>query len=234
MSKEGFNWKSLFINDEQNASQKQEPVKESIPNTQTFPNTPPVETNKFPDATNTIATNINISSLTNPFQNEILDVYQKGFETLNQEGFDFFEMYKSVVAVGVTNPQSYQMAFTMGKSIKADLTKQILIEKSKFYIDEINKVFTKYDTTGNARKQDLNQVIQKEKESLTVSIADLEARIAQMQQELQEKKILLINIDSKNEEELKNLQLKIEANNIAKHKILESINTVVSGINQYL
>ena len=136
--------------------------------------------------------------------------------------------------MGVTNPQSYQMAFTMGKSIKSDLTKEHLLEKSKFYIEEINKVHTKYDSTGNAKKQDLTGLVQKEKQSLTTSVNDLEAKILQMQQELQEKKSLLANIDSKNANELNELQLKIEANNLAKQKILDSINLVISGINQYL
>lgn len=228
MSKESFNWKSIFINDEDNASKKEDskptiqPIQHSSSQTQT---------NKFPEEKIAQVSNDNFA---NPYVNEILAVYEKGFESLNLADFDFFEMYKSVVAVGITNPQSYQMAFTMGKSIKPDLTKEYLLEKSKFYIEEINKVHTKYDTTGNVKRQDLSGLVQKEKESLTVSINDLEARILQMQQELQEKKSLLANIDSKNENELRELQLKIEANNFAKQKIVDSINLVISGINQYL
>lgn len=228
MSKESFNWKSIFINDADNASKKEEP-KPVSQSTQTSSTS--TQTNKFPEEKIAQVSNDNFA---NPFVNEILAVYEKGFESLNLADFDFFEMYKSVVAVGITNPQSYQMAFTMGKSIKPDLTKEYLLEKSKFYIEEINKVHTKYDTTGNVKRQDLTGLVQKEKESLTVSINDLEARILQMQQELQEKKSLLANIDSKNENDLRELQLKIEANNFAKQKIVDSINLVISGINQYL
>lgn len=228
MSKESFNWKSLFVNDEGNSPKKEEKPSKSLEN-----NSSSVETKKFPDE-KVVSSTTNIDSSNNPFVAEILEVYEKGFDSLNLEDFDFFEMYKSVVAVGITNPQSYQMAFTMGKSIKSDLTKQFLLEKAKFYIDEINKVHTKYDATGNAKSQDLNNLVHKEKESLTASISDLETRIAQMQEELQQKKLLLVNVDSKNEKELKELQLKIEANNFAKQKILDSINLVISGINQYL
>lgn len=229
MSKESFNWKSLFINDSENTTKKEDVVNTNPSNQTVTPSQ--TQTNKFPEEKIAHATN---ESFTNPFVNEILAVYEKGFESLNLSDFDFFEMYKSVVAVGITNPQSYQMAFTMGKSIKPDLTKEYLLEKSKFYIEEINKVHTKYDATGNVKRQDLTGLVQKEKESLTVSINDLEARILQMQQELQEKKSLLANIDSKNENELRELQLKIEANNFAKQKIVDSINLVISGINQYL
>lgn len=232
MSKESFSWKSIFINDSDDATKKEDSKSsyQSNQSNQTVTHTP-TQTNKFPEEKIAQATN---EAFANPFVNEILGVYEKGFESLNLADFDFFEMYKSVLAVGITNPQSYQMAFTMGKSIKPDLTKEYLIDKSKFYIEEINKVYTKYDSTGNAKKQDLTGLVQKEKESLTVSINDLEARILQMQQELQEKKSLLANIDSKNENELRELQLKIEANNFAKQKIVDSINLVISGINQYL
>ncbi|WP_445456190.1 hypothetical protein [Flavobacterium sp. HNIBRBA15423] len=228
MSKESFNWKSLFINELENSTKKEESSKINPSNQAIHTAT---QTNKFPEEKIAQSTN---DTFANPFVNEILGVYEKGFESLNLSDFDFFEMYKSVVAVGITNPQSYQMAFTMGKSIKPDLTKEYLLEKSKFYIEEINKVHTKYDSTGNAKKQDLTSLVQKEKESLTVSINDLEAKILQIQQELQEKKTLLANIDSKNENELKELHLKIEANNFAKQKIVDSINLVISGINQYL
>ncbi|MGE5943458.1 MAG: hypothetical protein ACM31G_03865 [Flavobacteriales bacterium] len=225
MAKESFNWKSLFINESDDSS-KTDSSKSSVSTTPTF-----IQTNKFPEEKVVQGTNDNY---TNPFINEVLEVYEKGFESLNLSDFDFFEMYKSVVAVGITNQQSYKMAFTMGKSIKPDLTKEYMLEKSKFYIEEINKVHIKYDSTGNAKKQDLTSLVQKEKASLTDSIKDLEAKIIQIQKELQEKKLLLANIDNKNENELKELQLKIEANNYAKQKIVDSINLVVSGINQYL
>ena len=228
MSKEGFNWKSLFINESENTTKKEESSKSTSSHQTASSGT---QTNKFPEAK---IAQVSQDNFANPFVNEILDVYEKGFESLNLDNFDFFEMYKSVVAVGITNPQSYQMAFMMGKSIKPDLTKEYLLEKSKFYIEEINKVHTKYDATGNGKKQDLSNLVQKEKASLTASISDLEAKILQMQQELQEKKSLLANIDSKNEQELRELQLKIEANNFAKQKIVDSINLVISGINQYL
>ncbi len=221
MSKESFNWKSLFINEDstKSATTKEEP--QSI-----------IPENKFPE------TNINVSSSpsnsNNPFLNEILDVYQKGFEGLNADGFDFFEMYKSVSAVGVTNPQSYQMAFTMGKTINPNLTKDFLIEKAKHYLAEIDKVHSKYDATGNAKKQDLNSKIVNEKNALTKAISDLELKITELQKELNQKKIDLEKVDLINKEDFSEIELKIEANNIAKQKIVESINTVLTGINQYL
>ena len=224
MSKESFNWKSIFLNDE-NASL---PKDEAKIQTSFIPTD-----NKFPE-TNTITNSVPNSNSNNPFLNEILEVYNKGFEGLNNEGFDFFEMYKSVMAVGPTNPQSYQMAFTMGKTIKSDLSKEFLLEKSKFYISEIEKVYSKYDATGNSKNKDLSDTISTQKNNLTKYISDLETQIAKLQSELETKKAELARIDFDNKEMFTQIQLKIEANNLAKHKILESINTVVTGINQYL
>ncbi|KUJ62575.1 hypothetical protein AR687_07005 [Flavobacteriaceae bacterium CRH] len=225
MAKESFNWKSLFINEEANKQENTGSAQQ--------PSAPvlPTPDNKFPkQVTESFPTN----SLTNPFLNEIFEVYDKGFESLNEAGFDFFELYKSVVAVGVTNPQSYQMAFTMGKSIKSDLTKEFLLQKGSFYIAEIEKVYTKYDTIGKTKKADLDNNITKEKYNLSKSISELEAKILELQKELESKKIELQKIDPVNMEQLSEIQLKMDANNLAKEKILTSINTVITGINQYL
>jgi uncharacterized small protein (DUF1192 family) len=227
MSKESFSWKSIFINDASTSTDTQNQT------TQIPTPAPKQSENKFPE-TNIVTNSIPAGNIDNPFLNEILEVYNKGFEGLNSEGFDFFEMYKSVMAVGPTNPQSYQMAFTMGKTIKSDLSKEFLLEKSKFYISEIEKVYAKYDATGTTKNKDLNNTITTQKYNLSKNIADLESQIAKLQAELETKKAELARIDFDNKEMFTQIQLKIEANNIAKQKILESINTVVTGINQYL
>ncbi|UUF15606.1 MULTISPECIES: kinetochore protein SPC24 [Flavobacterium] len=224
MAKESFNWKSLFINDETDNSEGKAATPPSAP-------VLPTTDNKFP---NQITESFQANSLANPFLNEIFEVYDKGFDSLNEEGFDFFELYKSVMAVGVTNPQSYQMAFAMGKSIKSDLTKDFLLQKGSFYITEIEKVHTKYDTVGKNKKTELDNTITKEKNNLSKSISDLEAKILDLQKELEAKKIELQKIDPVNREQLSEIQLKMEANDLAKQKILSSINTVITGINQYL
>ena len=220
MSSDSFSWKSLFINEEAKQPNNEETKPTSFP-----------QTNKFPDAENTPSA---IYDSANPFLGEILEVYQKGFEGLNSPGFDFFELYKSVNAVGVSNPQSYQMAFTMGKTINPDLTKEFLLDKSKFYLSEIEKVYEKYNITGNSKKSDLTTKIAKDKKDLSQTISDLETQILKLQKDLESKKLELNRIDADNAKEFSELQLKIEANNIAKQKIQESINLVVTGINQYL
>jgi len=221
MGKDNFNWKSLFINEENTSPPKEETTQPSFSATE----------NRFPD---TAQSNTGAGSVNNPFISEILDVYQKGFDSLNQEGFDFFEFYKSVIAVGESNPQSYQMAFTMGKSIKPELTREYLLEKSQYYIDEIEKVYAKYDSTGKARKGELDMNITRDKVNLTKSISDIETQIQQLQHELETKKIELSKLDTVNKEQYTEIQLKIEANNVAKQRIVDSIGKVINGIKQHL
>lgn len=223
MAKESFNWKGLFINEQTDTK-----VENKKPQT-TF--TPPVEVTKFPnEATQTVSSD----SLSNPFLKEVFEVYEKGFESLNSAGFDFFEMYKSVMSVGISNPQSYQMAFTMGKTIQPDLNKQFLLDKASFYISEIEKVYAKYDTIGKSKKSDLENSLTKEKYDLSKNIEELNAKILQLQNELEAKKTEFQKLDTTNTVKFSEIKLKIEANDLAKQKILESINTVVTGINQYL
>ena len=232
MGLENFSWKSIFVNEE-GADKK--PVENSPP--------PVTQTNKFPEsntsfpsaATNQMpaATPTNFDQ-NNPFLKDVLAVYDKGFESLNQPGFDFFELYKSVISVGATNPQAYQMAFTMGKTINPELSKPFLLEKAKFYTDEILKVYEKYNITGFSRKKELSDNVNSEKANLTKTIADLEGQIAKLQTELQKNKEQLSKVDTNNINQFSEFQLKIDANNLAKDTILNSINTVVTGINQYL
>lgn len=221
MANESFNWKGLFINEEPNTIDQPKVNNTPISN----------EVTKFPNQNIQLS---NSDSISNPFLKEIFEVYEKGFESLNSSGFDFFELYKSVAVVGISNPQSYQMAFTMGKTIRPDLTKQFILEKANFYVTEIEKVYAKYDTIGKTKKLDLENNLTKEKYNLSKSIEELNTKILQLQSELETKKTDFQKLDSNNIEQFSEIKLKMEANDLAKHKLLDSINTVVTGINQYL
>ena len=220
MGKELFNWKGLFINDASSANQEaQAPVQ------------PQTVVNKFPDEQ---AKPFIDNEASNPFLVDVINVYEKGFESLNSEGFDFFEMYRSVMAVGAGNPQSYQMAFAMGKTINPSLNKNALLDKARYYITEIEKVHAKYDADGKLKQTSIDNHITAEKNNLSKAIQELESKIVQLQNELQAKQAELLKVDSGSREKYSEIQLKIAANNLAKSRILESINTVITGINQYL
>ena len=229
MAIEKFNWKGLFVNDGEKSTDEKQVLSNQDPSKSV-----PSSFDKFPASTGSAIVPNNLPVTTNKFLPEILDVYEKGFDSLNNDGFDFFELYKSVCAVGVNNSQSYQMAFAMGKSIRPDLTKEFILEKSSYYIAEIEKVHTNYDLIGNARQKELNNTITQKKSSLTAEIETLQKQIASLQSTLQGKVAELGKIDAEVTGSFDEIRLKIEANNEAKKKILESINTVVAGVKQYI
>ena len=207
----------------------------SQPVSSNFSNNNASETiDKFPVSTASPIMPDNTPVTSNKFLAEVLQTYERGFDSLNNEGFDFFELYKSVCAVGVNNPQSYQMAFAMGKSLRPDLSKEFLLEKSSYYISEIEKVHSNYDTIGNARQKELSNSIDQKKKNLNKEVADLQKQISELQNILQSKAAELAHIDSEVTESFDDIKLKIAANDEAKQKILETINTVVAGVKQYL
>ncbi len=220
-----FNWKGLFIVDEE--AEKAAEL-EKLNGTAT---TPAPATTGQKAATQPVSNKV----LTNGEAfNEVLAVYEKGFDGLNQEGYDFFELYKAVQAVGADNPQAYQMAFAMGKSIKPDLTKSILIEKGNHYVAEIEKVHSRYAEIGNKKKADLAGQLNSEKGNLNNSIKNIESQIAQLQAELAKQKAELAQIDQKYGPSLADMEVRIGANDGAKQTILQSIQKVLNGINQNL
>ncbi|MCB9260993.1 MAG: hypothetical protein H6607_01280 [Flavobacteriales bacterium] len=220
MSKDSFNWKKLFINEDEATNAHNE--KSETPKQVSFPENNAINSEK------------SNSLQTNPYLEEILKVYENGFNTLNLSDFDFFELYKSVMATGVNSQQSYQMAFTIGQSIKPDLTKEFLLDKANYYIIEIEKVHTQYQQTGNSKKMELDSTLGAEKSTLSNRIKELEKQISQLQQELDSSKARLEKMDDQNEAKYTEVQLKLEANNLAKTKLLDSIYAVVNGIKNYL
>ncbi len=228
MGEKSFNWKTLFVTDAEDNKPKEE-----IAGNNSMPGNK-AET-KFPETAgithSTVVTSLNPN---NPYLSEVIDVYQKGFDSLNLPDYDFFEFYKSVVTVGANNPQSFQMAFAMGKSIKPDLSKDMLIEKSKFYINEIEKVHTKFAGTGLNKRNELANAQKQENVDLTIAINDIEKNIIQLQKELNEKKADLQKLEQKYVAPILETDHKLQANNHAKNKMVESIQNIVNGINQYL
>lgn len=216
MGEKSFNWKSIFINQDENNSEK--PIKNS-------------EINKFPESSFSLPNSVPGD---NPFVTEIIDVYQKGFDSLNQPEYDFFEFFKSVQIVGVNNPQSYQMAFTMGKSLNNKITKDALLEKAKFYVNEIEKVHSTYASTGLAKRNDLIIKQNAENKELHNSVGELERKIESLQKELIQKRDSLQKLELKYVLPMREMDQKIDANNFAKDKMIESIQTVIKGINQYI
>ncbi|GAA3510479.1 hypothetical protein GCM10022393_24950 [Aquimarina addita] len=243
MSKEKFNWKGLFINDEETSKKDKTPDKkiekapatsfpESAKTVSTFPKTTGT---KFPKSTTTqfsktsgqppsLDTSINHSIL-----NGVIEMYEAGFESLNQPGYDFYEFFKAIKAVGSNDPAVYKMAFTMAQSVDAKVSKDVLLTQADYYIKEIEKVHNQYHKQGNSKKSQIVSAQKAQKDNLTSEISDLERQLLEIQTQIAHKRNQLDSIDS----EMGNvaeIDQKIAANDTARTKILETIMTVVDGI----
>jgi hypothetical protein len=158
-------------------------------------------------------------------------IYQAGFDSLNQPGYDFYEYFKMVIAGGVGNTPIYAMAFAMGKSVEPKMNKEGLVNQADFYLSEINKVYEQYSTQGNTKKSELLNKKASEKQSLESDVESLKQQIETLlvQQIASEKK--LTEIDSNYAGQINEIDCKITANNLAKDKIIGEIQAVKNGIN---
>lgn len=215
MSNEKFSWKSLFINDESNSENEESSVEEIKSN---------VSTSKFPEKTIT-NTDINTTIL-----HSIIEMYESGFDSLNQPGYDFYEFFKAINAVGSHDASIYKMAFTMAKSVDSTVSKESLLKQADFYIDEINKVHKQYEIQGISKRAKIVSDQKINKDNLTNEISALERQLLEIQTKLSNKKNALQAMEGGSMPELAEIDQKIAANDEAKNKILGAINMVVVGL----
>lgn len=165
-----------------------------------------------------------------PHMDAVMKLYEKGFEGLDQPGVEFFEYFKSVASAGMDNPAAYTMAFNMLKGLEPDLSKDGLLEQSKFYVTEIEKVHQGYDTNGKNKKIEVEDQKNVETEKLKSDISLLEQQLETTKNQIEAKKLKLGGIDSKYDPEIEEIGCKMAANDMARDKILGAINKVVEGI----
>ncbi|WP_158975193.1 hypothetical protein [Cellulophaga sp. L1A9] len=228
MAKEKFNWKSLFVNDGAQKATTSKP-EEKID----FPSEPVASTTKFPETTRATPTpqrQVDSSSIDNSVLNSVIDMYESGFESLNLPGYDFYEFFKAIKAVGSNDPNVYKMAYTMAQSVDPKVTKDSLLDGANFYIKEINDVHEKYHSKGNAKKEEFQSNLSHQRTTLSKEVSELEKQILQLQTQASDKKNQLDALDNGTSSEMAEIEQKIVANDIAKTKILEIITTVADGI----
>ena len=230
--------KDLFIVRDENSENKpaQELVKQTttkLPSSE--PKTEAPSTSLFgsfgfgsnPTPAPTFPTNTAVS---NEALAKALDMYENGFDSLNQPGYDFYEFYKAVMAGDVDNPAIYGMAFGMGTAMDRTITKAKLLQQSEFYIAEINKVYNDYVAKGNTKRQEVLNQKNHENESLVSELSLMKQQLEQLQIQIADRENKLSVIDSKYGPILSDVENKIVANDMAKEKIVGSIEQVKNGI----
>ena len=234
--------KSFLFTDEGEGNQKKEDKKPS--GTQhfksKFPSSTKVEEptkNPFKTSTFTPTSNVTVTPdnpACEPHLAKIMEMFENGFNNLNQDGYDFYEFYKAVIQVGVDNPSVYDMAFTMAKTMDSGVSKQSLLNQSEFYINEIDKVYKQYVSSGTQKRQETLQQKENEEGLLTLELNDINKEIIRLTALKGQKEEELSKIDGRYTPDLTEIDCKLMANDVAKDTILNSIRSVVMGIKQNL
>jgi hypothetical protein len=224
--------KSLFFTDAE--SKEEKPIsKQVMPETTTFPGSEPIKTQTyFPTSSTPSAP---FQGADNQHLDAVVEMYEKGFDGLNQDGYDFYEFFKAIMnSGGENNPQMYQMAMTMGMAMDKTMTKTKLISQADFYINEINKVYNHYVSSGNSKKQELVNQKNQENQSLSAELTNLRQQLEALTNQIKSKEGQLSMIDNKYQPTINEIDSKLRANDSAKDKILSAITTVKNGINNNL
>jgi len=233
------NWKSLIFTDTGEDDTKKESKGEAVKSFQgKFPTSSVSDTKKetvsgfdiksTPTFKTTSVTTDEISC--EPHMEKIMGMYEKGFEDLNQDGYDFYEYYKAIVEAGLGNPVMYQMALTMAKSMDPNVSKSTLLEQAKFYVSEIVKVHEHYQKQGDNKRDKVLKMQTSEESTLTSELTNLDSEISKLSQLRDKKRVDLSRIDGKYASEMAEIQCKVMANDMAKNAILGSIEEVTNGI----
>jgi len=236
--------KNLIFAQDENPSEgttTQAPVQTKPAPTQTnkFPDAAPADTNAFTFPTSAptpISTPVQTSFASQPNVSQehlekAIELYEKGFDSLNQDGFDFYEFFQSVSHGGMTNPQVYAMAFAMGTAMDKTITKEKLISQADFYVSEITKVYDENVAKGQGKRDALVKQKESENQTLANELTMFEQQLEALQIQIADRKTKLQAIDGKYQPQFDEFDSKLNANTIAKTKIVEAIEAVKSGIN---
>lgn len=235
-------FKDLFIVSDENEKANETPQAETVKPTTTtkFPtSTPQVEESGsilgvfgFGKSEHEVATPspMPTASVSNEHMEKALELYQKGFDSLNQPGYDFYEFYQAVMQAGPTNPQIYAMAFTMATAMDKTISKDRLVQQSDYYLTEIGKVYNDYVAKGTAKREDLLAQKKHENESLVGELSLLRQQLEAITTQIADRENKLSVIDVKYAPMVGDVESKISANEIAKNKVVQSIEQVKQGI----
>ena len=221
------NWKSLFVKtDEQEGT--------TIPPTESygFPlNKTPPESSPPPST----------ASIDEHTLNEVIAVYEKGIDSINMPGYDFYEFYKAISSVNLHGEQSYVMAFRMVHSMDSSITATKLLSDAEFYISKINEVHNQYTLQGQHKLSNLESKKNEDKNRLMIDIDQGVAQVNQLRSQLQsleseitQKRAKLTAIDSEFQPKEAAIRHKLLANDSARQISISKLVAVKDGIQKHI
>lgn len=223
------NWKSLFVKSDEDDEQKDSATAGSyafpVNNTVSTPNT------AMPQG----------SAINQAALNEVLAVYERGIDSINMPGYDFYEFYKAISAVGNAGTETYSMAYHMAKSMDSSITSQKLVTDAEFYISKINEVHSQYTMQGQQKINEIDNNRNSEKNKLMGEIEEGSRQVNQLRNQLQalesdinQKRITLTGVDAKYSPQEASVREKLLANDNAKQISVAKLMAVKEGILKFI
>jgi predicted nucleic acid-binding Zn-ribbon protein len=225
------NWKSLFIKGDDTTMDKPE-QNSSVYNF-------PTENISLENSTTVEAANT--TSIDRSVLSEVVAVYEKGIDSINMPGYDFYEFYKAISSISEAGEQSYNMAFTMAKSMDNSVSGQKLLTDAEFYISKINEVHSQYTMQGQQKLNALETKKNESKNKLTHEIDQCVSQINNLRNQLQvlesdlnQKRIKLSAIDSTYFPQETAIRQKLLANDSAKQISVSKLLSVKDNIQKFI
>lgn len=224
-------WKSLFVKGDDSDAQNSEKVQDggfSFPtgNMSTQPS------NSFVNSGPVVEQSV---------INEVLSVYEKGIDSINMPGYDFYEFFKGINSIHNAGEQAYHMAFQMAKSMDSGLTAQKLLSDAEFYISKINEVHSQYTAQGqqkinslDAKKGDEKNKLTNEINQATQQVNQLRSQLQALESEINQKRLKLTSVDAEYLPQENNIRQKLLANDNARQISTQKLTTVKEGIQKFI
>ncbi len=220
------NWKSLFVKSEEEGETT---ASKTATDSFSFPvgNTPVTAASATPSG----------GTIDHSVLNEVVAVYEKGIDSINMPGYDFYEFYKAISSIPNAGEQAYNMAFQMAKSMDGNITPQKLIGDAEFYISKINEVHSQYTMQGQQKLNSMEAEKNSEKNKLmteieqgTQQVNQLRNQLQALESEINQKRITLSTIDGKYHPQESSIRQKLLANDNAKQVSIAKLIAVKEGI----
>lgn len=162
--------------------------------------------------------------------NKALAIYEQGFKSLKQAGYDFQDLYEQLTDEDKGNPAAYQMAVRMASKFDKSVTKEKLMQSADFYIGKIIENYNNFVASGNAKKQEIVNQKTSESQALNNEMSMLQQQLIALQTQIQDRQNKINNIDNKYAGLLSDMDAKLAANDIAKNQMVNSLETVKQGV----
>lgn len=161
----------------------------------------------------------------------VLEEYEKMLADNNQEGYDFFEFYKTIMENDPHNIPLYQMVFNIAKSVDKNITSDRLRSSADFYLNLINNSYTNFDNECTNRLNQLDSEKEQRKVELTERLKTLETQMENIKIEIENNLKTLGSIDNEYAAKIETNNCFKYANTVIKDKMVESLSLVKNNIN---